>query len=382
MVKKRVFLVVMLVLSCSYGRSQSVKELEQKLRFTRTGEPLGEKRQIALDVLAMDTYNATAIGYIVNQYFKAHQTDSIRVYLDNLIRLDPKCTAPYMIKLSFGNLISLTKADRYALLNKAYTLDSNDIIISYELAKNYTTDFHSDANVSDEKARTAVARKALFFCCRLYRMNSPYKGVAKYQILQFSRYLKDDALYKKYLTEKGDALFFDWASYAGLPKDWENKFDINVFSIMESVKDSYNYYLRNWLELGESSLMTADSIETIRFTLLRSFKGPIVIRIQNEQGLIRVYRKEVTIQEEKHQRNLVASNVKSLTPNDWMSLCKGLDDIQFWNMPSSEKLEGMMELDGDQWILEAKIKGVYKIVDRHNGGRINAFCTELLNKAN
>jgi hypothetical protein len=372
----------MLVSSSFYVHSQTVNELEQQLRFSRIGEPLGEKRQIALDVLAIDRYNNTAIGYIIDQYFKAKQTDSIRFYLNNLIRLDPKNITPYLIKINYGNFISLTKLERESLLMEAYSLDSNNIKINYELANIYNNAFHSSLKERDDKALNAVARKALFYCSRLYSLKSPYKLVAKYQILQYLRYLKDTTLYKKYIIEKEESLFFDWDAYAGLPKNWENKFDLDVFSLMESVNDSYKYYLRSWLELGESSVMTPKSIEIIRFTLLRSFKGPLVLRVQNEQGLIRVYRKEVNRHGENNQSNVLAYKLGSLTQNDWMSLCKGLEDIQFWNTPSLEKIDGILELDGAQWILEAKINGVYKIVDRHNGASIKAFCTELLNKAN
>lgn len=230
------------------SQNVNVKELEQELRRSVSGEPLGAKR-LALDILAVDRYNRAAIGYILDQYLKTNQKDSIRVYLNNLIRLDPKNAIPYLIKFRFG--LSLTKLDKEKLLKEAYSLDSNNITTSYELARLYNEDFHSSLNVCNEKTLNAIASNALFYCTRLYNLNSPYKMVAKFQIIQYLRYLKDNTNYKKYIIKKDDTLFFAWDTYAGLPENWENNFDINVFSIMQNVKGSYNQYSWAWLALME-----------------------------------------------------------------------------------------------------------------------------------
>jgi len=342
---------------------------------------LGEKRQIALDVLAIDRYNNTAIWYIIDLYFKAHQTDSIRLYLNNLIRLDPKNIAPYLIKVNFGDYISLMKLEKENLLKEAYSLDSNNIKINYELAKIYNNAFHSSLKVSNEKALNAIASKALFYCRRLYSLNSQYKLVANYQILQYLVYLKDNTLYKKFIIKKDNKKFFAWNTYAGLPDNWESNFEIDVFSIMESVNDSYNYYSRIWLTMGESSIMSPKSLDIIRFTYLRSFKDPVVVCVENEHDLVRIYWKEVNRQGGTNHGNLIAYKFKLLNQKDWISIREGLENIQFWNIPSLEKSDGILQLDGDKWILEANINGVYNIVDRgDNGGSIKTFCKELLNR--
>jgi len=54
-----------------------------------------------------------------------------------------------------------------------------------------------------------------------------------------------------------------------------------------------------------------------------------------------------------------------------------INSIDFWKLPTVET--ELMGTDGSQWILEGKILGKYKIVDRWCGGAISAICKELIN---
>jgi len=121
--------------------------------------------------------------------------------------------------------------------------------------------------------------------------------------------------------------------------------------------------------------------EVIRFTWLRTFHEPIVIRIVNNNGFYSIYLKKTNGQGGYKTGILVVAEKNHLDSEKWNDIIKKLNESGFWKMPTNVPDFG---LDGAQWVLEAKIGGKYHVVDRWAGyeSEIGQFCLDLLKMTN
>ena len=117
--------------------------------------------------------------------------------------------------------------------------------------------------------------------------------------------------------------------------------------------------------------------EIIRFTWLRTFDNPIVIRIMNNSGVVFVYWKKSNGAGGYDPGDLVIDEKKRIEFQQWNEIVQKLGKINFWGMPTNYPTMG---LDGARWILEAKIGNKYHVVDRWSGddSKIKPFCLDLL----
>ena len=113
-----------------------------------------------------------------------------------------------------------------------------------------------------------------------------------------------------------------------------------------------------------------------RFTWLRSFHHPVVIRIENTGDTISLYWK-VSDGEGGYSAGKVFINErKALTFAQWNTINTKINAIGFWDLPTTENT--ILGTDGAQWILEGKRLGKYHVVDRWSGGEISSICMDLL----
>ena len=144
-----------------------------------------------------------------------------------------------------------------------------------------------------------------------------------------------------------------------------------------------NAWYSKHLKVLEEPIIYSDKSdkEIIRFTWLRTFHNPIVIRIENSNGIYSIYWKKSNGAGGYSPGNLVINEEKQIDIQQWTDIVNQLNECVFWEIPTNYPTFGF---DGAQWILEAKIDGKYHIVDRWSGKKseIGQFCLNLFKMTN
>ena len=140
-----------------------------------------------------------------------------------------------------------------------------------------------------------------------------------------------------------------------------------------------NAWYSRHLKALEEPIIYSDTTgrEFIRFTWLRTFDNPIVVRIENNNGVYFVYWKKSDGQGGFCPGKLVVDGKRQINVRQWNNIVNQLNRSNFWRLPTHNPFFGF---DGAQWILEAKIDGKYHFIDRWTfpDRRIKQFCLSLL----
>jgi len=106
--------------------------------------------------------------------------------------------------------------------------------------------------------------------------------------------------------------------------------------------------------------------EIYRFTWLRSFDPPIVIRIEQNNGQYLIFWKVGNGAGGYKPKKVFTFNQKIISKAIWNEFINRLNKINFWEMDTKET--GPFGTDGSEWILEGKVAGKYHVVDRWTPG--------------
>lgn len=143
-------------------------------------------------------------------------------------------------------------------------------------------------------------------------------------------------------------------------------FPPGVFSIDARVDQCERSWFSNALRSAdEPALWTASGIqegEVYRFTWLRSFHQPIVIRLTldtNESG--KLFAKVMSGSGGHGPADVSTRDEFRLIPADVASFLEKLQKAHFWGLPTKVPLSG---LDGAEWIVEGVKDGKYHVVVR------------------
>jgi len=119
--------------------SQTVKELEYELSYFKSGEEWGNKKNIAFNLLEIDSLNDSAINFLVEVYGRNNQKDSISFLFDRLMTENPNSPKPYLIRAQERNahFAGLTYTQQINYLKEAYKLDSVNVEAICSLGKLY-----------------------------------------------------------------------------------------------------------------------------------------------------------------------------------------------------------------------------------------------------
>ncbi len=115
---------------------------------------------------------------------------------------------------------------------------------------------------------------------------------------------------------------------------------------------------------GENSLLNISDkdLEVYRFTWLRTFNHPVIVRIEKRKDKIKVFFKELSGAGGYEPGKIFAENSIFLDGEDWCDLIGSLNDADFWKLSSSD--EERRGTDGAQWIIEGVKDNRYHVVDR------------------
>ena len=136
----------------------------------------------------------------------------------------------------------------------------------------------------------------------------------------------------------------------------------------------YSTYLSDF---KEPNLYTDSGSDDIyRFTWLRSFHKPVIIRFQKHRNDYILTTKEMTDNRGYIPNEFIVNTSQNLSSIKWDQFEFKLGRINFWNMATLDPEPGAM--DGAQWILEAKVGGRYHFVNRMFGINFKECCKYLL----
>jgi hypothetical protein len=369
--------------------SQIVKELEYELSYFKSGEEWGNKKNIAFNLLEIDSLNESAINYLVEVYGRNNQKDSISFLFDRLIKENSKSPQPYLIRARERNahFAGLTYTQQINYLKEAYKLDSVNVEAIYSLGKLYYELFIKEFKSDKEKTNLDYySANAIKYFSTLCNQNERYKETLKFPLIQLANYKGDLNEKKLYESYKIQSSYFPISAFLDLPSDWQTNYSVNVIDFVsdtefkvsgvESALFHINWYASHLNALEEPVLSDTLPAKVFRFTWLRTFHKPIVIGLENSNDSIILYWKVCDGAGGYEPGKIIENKSKVLTIKEWTDFVSSINSINFWNLPTTQS--GILGTDGAQWILEGKELGKYHVVDRWSGGKIENVCLKLL----
>lgn len=121
-----------------------------------------------------------------------------------------------------------------------------------------------------------------------------------------------------------------------------------------------------------------DDIEAYRFTWLRTFHKPIMVRIQKAKDNITLSAKMLSGAGGYDPGQIIFDTTFTITVRDWNKFQSMLKKINFWQLPVETDFRG---LDGAEWILEGSTKDDYHFTIRWTPGEASDYgkcCSQLL----
>jgi hypothetical protein len=124
---------------------------------------------------------------------------------------------------------------------------------------------------------------------------------------------------------------------------------------------SREWYSKHLNAMGEPSLSCGTPEWTIRFTWLRTFHHPIVVRVANVRGEYRITATELDGAGGYEPGRVLRRQEAALIEADLRELQATVRRTQVANLPATDDRFG---LDGAQWIIEIATNDSYRAVNR------------------
>jgi len=142
------------------------------------------------------------------------------------------------------------------------------------------------------------------------------------------------------------------------------------------------YFSKHLKALEESSIYENNDVDSVfRFTWLRSFHHPVVIKVQSIHGMYSIQWKVSDGSGGSEPGKLIINSEKTFSKDEWNEMLKLFKQLDFWNIPSNKSTFGD---DGAEWILEGKLNNFYQVVVRWSPEKDDFYnvCNYLLNMTN
>jgi hypothetical protein len=145
-------------------------------------------------------------------------------------------------------------------------------------------------------------------------------------------------------------------------------FPEEVFNDPGGVSSWYAYQLRVMGEPSLFDLAENPSAESYRFLWLRSFDPPVVVRLDvNADGSGAVTTKIADGQSGSPLTDgkVVEIDRRVLTREQVQAFAAQVDKLDFWSLATDEEQpNGVVRVDGSEWVIEAVRDGMYQVVAR------------------
>lgn len=134
----------------------------------------------------------------------------------------------------------------------------------------------------------------------------------------------------------------------------------NNNSLDTSLNKWYSSYL---LDVKEPNIYTyTGGDEVYRFTWLRSFDNPMVIRFEKWNNTYTLYTKELLNNKGYIPQEIKVNAKREMTSLEWRDLKSKIEDLDFWNVIPNDP--DPKPNDGAEWILEGVSKSKYHFIAR------------------
>lgn len=383
------FLFISLLFSFSINQiyAQTVEELEAKLNILCCDEgnipELEIKyRDIARELLRIDTTNKKAIIFLYRSFNERGEKDSIKLLDKQLIDyFNNKYSRNAVKDYSYFYLFDTNTNYYYRIKEeikykeKYYLEDSTDIETITSLAENYYKLFNKTIQ---RKFRNNTidnyAKMAIFYTEKLCKLKPEYLEAYKYPLIQLRYFLgeKDTAkLFEEYKTNNYP-YYFPLIGFAEYPKDWLRNYDADLFSATENFLFINKWYEKQLKALEENRLylMKTDK-EIFRFTWLRTFNNPVSIRIEKEGDNYFIIKTLTTGKGGYEPGNLKDYVKKRITKPEWDKFISLQNKIKEWGNYYNSEMK--ISMDGAEWIYEYKTPNSYKIIKETSPDKESEF---------
>lgn len=355
--------------------SQTIEESEHDLKAIFTGKQEGNPITKISELLAVDKYNTTAIELKLRIYNRLNQKDSIKNFFDNLIETNKNSLLPYLLRVKYARFETLKENEILEYLKTAFSIDSSNVQVNYYLTKTYYNLFHNDqlSHWRRTEQSNYYARKTIYFINKTCSIDTHYCEKFKYPYIQLCNYLRDTAkidIYDSYIDKSS---YFPIALFLNLPSDWATNYMLNMMDILYNRE--HNWYSKHLKAMQEPVLKHSTHNQVFRFTWLRTFDNPIVIRLENDNNHITLFWKVTDGKGGYDPGEIIINEKKELTKEEWKVIYDEINAINFYGLMPYQR---MMGIDGAQWILEGNEFGKYHAVDRWSGLGISKVCLDLL----
>lgn len=383
---KFLFILLLLFTSISQTYAQTVEDLEVKLNILCCDEgnipELEIKyRDIARELLRIDTANKKAINFLYRSFNERGEKDSIKLldkqlidYFNNKYGRDN--SKDYLYSYLFKTNTNYYKwiKDEIKYKEKYYLEDSTDIETITSLAENYYRIFNE--SIQRQFRNDTIynyVKHAILYTEKLCKLKPEYLAAYKYPLIQLRYFLgeKDTSLlFEKYKTNDYP-YFYPILSFAKYPKDWLKDYRANLFDKTESfIRWSSDGQILKALEEERLYLMKTDK-EIFRFTWLRSFNNSVAIRIEKDGDNYFIIRKLTTGKGDNEPGNLKDYVKKRITKQEWDNFISLQNKIKEWGNYYKEKI--YITMDGSEWIYEYLTPYYYKIKEEDSPDKKGEF---------
>jgi hypothetical protein len=106
--------------------------------------------------------------------------------------------------------------------------------------------------------------------------------------------------------------------------------------------------------------------EIYRFTWLRTFHHPVVVRLEKQNNIIRLFSKVCNGAGGYEPGQLIVDTTFNITDDQYKLLTQKIDNINFWNLKTEQRDDAGK--DGSEWIIEAVKANHYHLVTRWTPG--------------
>lgn len=387
---KSLICIVFLGILTSNLFGQTARRLESEISYFKSGESYADKIDKARLLLRQEPFNHRAIEFTC-RYYRENDIDSISLFFDNLIKTNPDKAEPLILRSELLYFEydqynrSLYKSRETAYLDSALKIDNQNREALFLLAKLYYSDFiypfekepdfgfsiepdedvDSSLLIRRDKIKKSVfkhsADSAVKYLYKLWFLNEQ-KHLIYFPIRQLECYLDKQAhsQIKENILDDTSTCYFPLWYFANLKENWECDLTMDyLYQISSSIQDvkDLSLFMNSADEPCLYNREASPGYIGFRFTWMRSFHSPVIIRLEKIDNKYVLNWKVGKGQGGYSPKGVQKSGRREINHKEWAGFVRLFNKMKFDSMPNYSNL---MMTDGASWVLERKSGEKYK----------------------
>jgi len=333
----------------------------------------------------IDPFNEKAIEHIF-RYYKLKKIDSVALFFDDLIRKHPKNIEPLLLRANmlyfeiknYKDSLYFVEKEKYLL--KAYSIDHKNVSVCYYLGELYYEDF-----IKFNRKKSFLNNpvdNALKFLKETIKADSTQYDKLFFAISQLEKFKNRSITITldPLLGIDNNCYFPSWY-FANLSDKWEEDFNKDYIFLIESSSGHSDWMKKQLIALNEPclyNLKIPENYEVYRFTWLRSFDPPIVVRIVKSKNNYTIYWKVGKGMGGYEPEGIKEFGKRELSKKEWSDFENIFKKINFEDLPHSDYEPSF---DGATWTLERATPKNYKAYYTKEPYKISRLCMLMVKMA-